>query len=214
VRVVDLHGGLERAVDVTARVVKDGGVILYPTDTIYGIGCDATNKPAVERIITIKKREEDTHFIVLVHSLDVLKRLIGDVPKSVLKKVEKIIPAPVTFIFTSSQYAASSIPGCTNTIAVRVPDYEFCRRLCELCNGPVLSTSANIHGEQPGVNLATIAADVKQEVDLAIDGGELIGKPSTIVNVTGGTFRIVREGAYPRQALIEKLGREGSISIE
>src|SRR5579883_61052 len=205
-RIVSLNPDVGAAVGVAEQVIVAGGTLIYPTDTVYGIGCDATCRAAVEKIIAMKRREEDTRFIVLVDSFASLELLVEKLPNNIEEIIRDLIPAPVTFVLNSSPFTASHIKGCEQTIAVRVPDHEFCLRLCRASGVPVLSTSANLHGEPVGSAVADITPELLEQADLVIDGGNLSNKPSTVVRLSKGKFSILREGAFSREDLVRRIG--------
>lgn len=204
-RIVSLEQDQTAAVEAAKQVVRAGGVLIYPTDTVYGIGCDATCRAAVQKIIAMKRREENTRFIVLADSFASMKRLAAALPGNIEECIENLVPAPITFVLKSSPFAASNIEGCEETIAVRVPDHEFCLRLCKAIEAPLLSTSANLHGEPVGSSVTEIAPELLAQSDIVIDGGKLSNLPSTVVDAGNGKFRILREGALSREELIRKV---------
>jgi len=165
--------------DEIADVLRAGGVALLPTDTIYGLHAVATNEQAVARIRSMKERGDDKPFVVIASSADQLEKLGAAIPDA----LRQIWPAPLTAIVASD----------AKTIAVRVPDLVWLRALLDR-TGPLVSTSANRTGEPPITTPEMLAGDLLDVLDALLDAGPREGQPSTIVDVTGGEPRIVREG--------------------
>ena len=179
----------------TARIIKSGGVIVYPTDTIYGLGCNSFDPHAVERIYAIKKRPSNQPVLALINSVEELMSLTGEISEKARILIDKFWPGPVTFVFR----AKSGVPQCIQShdgkIGIRLPKHEFCRYICRLSVVPVLSTSANISG-MPQTNNVEILRDIfAGQVDLFIDAGNCTSiTVSTIVDVTGSEPVILRDG--------------------
>lgn len=195
----------------TATSVRGGGVIVYPTDTVYGLGCDPTNARAVRRIQKMKGRPEAIRFIVLASDEQMIEPWIRPLAPAMASAVSRCMPGPVTFIFHSSARALERIVGCGTTLAVRVPEHRFCVEVCRAIGLPLLSTSANVHGADAPADIADIDRGILASADLVVDGGRLSELPSTIVDVTGTVPRIVREGAFPRTALQMRFGPHNGI---
>lgn len=165
--------------DALAATLLSGGVVLLPTDTIYGLHCVATNEAAAARIAAMKGREEGKRFVVIAASVEQLIAYGAAVP-DVLRS---IWPAPLTAI----------VPHAGGTVAVRVPNLEWLRALLER-TGPLISTSANRSGEPPIREPRELAPDLQNSIDSALDAGPREGEPSAIVDFTGNSPRLVREG--------------------
>ena len=135
----------------TLAVLKDGGVILYPTDTVWGLGCDATNPEAVERIFKIKQREDSKSLVLLAASLDQVGLFVKEIPPMAIDLVE-VNDKPMTLVYpgaiTGKFHLASNAVASDGTVGIRIPMMEFCRQLCYKLGRPVVSTSANISGER------------------------------------------------------------------
>ena len=162
-----------------AEILLGGGVVLMPTDTIYGLHAVATNAAAVARIAELKGRGDDKPFVVIAASADQLRRFGAEVPA----ELETLWPAPLTAVLRRGE----------GTVAARVPDLPWLRALLAR-TGPLVSTSANRAGEKPISEIVELAPDVAAGIDAGLDGGRREGKPSTIVDFTGASPHIVREG--------------------
>jgi L-threonylcarbamoyladenylate synthase len=165
--------------DELADVLRGGGVALLPTDTIYGLHALASDEGAIARIKTLKGRGEDKPFVIIASSIDQLRGLGATVPHA----LGIVWPAPLTAVLACGE----------TTIAARVPDLGWLRALLER-TGPLVSTSANRSGEAPITTPEMLARDLQQGLDALLDQGLREGKPSMIVDFTGDTPRVVREG--------------------
>ena len=134
------------------KVLKRGGIILYPTDTVWGIGCDATNSDAVQKIYNLKKREETKAFICLVHNFQMLERHVDIVP-NIAYNILELAVKPTTIIYDKPAGIAENLVPKDNTLAIRVTKDEFCQKLIRALGRPIVSTSANIAGKSTPKNL-------------------------------------------------------------
>ncbi len=179
-----------------ARVLKSGGVIGYPTETVYGIGCNIFHPTAVSRIYQIKKRSLDKAFILIAADVLQVRDIVAEIPENAERLLENFWPGPLTIVFKASASLAHTEFRRVKTIAVRIPDSAICLSLLKHCGFPIVSTSANASGQPAATNTQDVIAQFEKELDLIIDGGPTPGAvPSTIVDVTKSPARIVREGA-------------------
>jgi len=148
---------------VIVNVLKNGGSILYPSDTIWGLGCDATNKMAVEEIIKIKNREVNQKFILLALNIEMIKQFVEYVPSEIERFLEKQ-SNPCTVIYPNSKKLPSNVIAEDNSIAFRIPKDAFCLDLLKDFGKPIVSTSANFHGEQSPVSFMDINKDLVKKV--------------------------------------------------
>ena len=189
------NAALAAAVDEAARILKEGGLILYPTDTVWGIGCDATNEEAVQRIYTLKKSENKHSMLVLCHSADQLVRYVNRAP-GIAFEVMEMATSPLTLILPGATGVAENLIPDEGTLGVRVPDHEFCRELLRRLGRPLVSTSANISGEKTPKGLPEVAREIVEGVDYVVNPrfqGRPTGKPSSIIAFgEGGEVRVIR----------------------
>jgi tRNA threonylcarbamoyl adenosine modification protein (Sua5/YciO/YrdC/YwlC family) len=174
-----------------AALLRDGGVVLLPTDTIYGLHAVATNEAACARIAELKEREATKPFVVLGASLEQLLEVGLVVDARDREALNSIWPAPLTAILPLQRPIAASRGA--SSLAVRVPDLEWLRGLVAM-TGPLASTSANRSGEPPIESPDSLARDLQNALDGVVDAGPLSGEPSTIVDFTGDEPRLIREG--------------------
>lgn len=192
----------DRIVDEAVRVIRGGGVILYPTDTIYGLGCNAFNAQAVERVYAIKKRPYNQPVLVLIGSLIRLEDLVDEITLKAQRLLNVFWPGPVTFVFRAKSSVHNCILSEDGKIGIRLPKHELCRRLCDLSDVPVLSTSANISGMPQTGNIDILKNIFAKEVDLLIDSGNCASiTVSTIVDVSGTEPVVLRDGVISREEI-------------
>ncbi|MGY6649919.1 L-threonylcarbamoyladenylate synthase [Wenyingzhuangia sp. IMCC45574] len=165
--------------------LKENRVILYPTDTVWGIGCDATSEEAVAKIYKIKKREETKSLVILVASIDMLKQYIDNIPTKAVEILEKS-EKPTTIVYDAPIGIAKNAIGKDNTIAIRIASDEFCKQKIEEFGKPIVSTSANISGEATPKQFSEISQAILDNVDYIVDlhHDKICEKSSTIIKVT------------------------------
>ncbi|HEX7411692.1 MAG TPA: L-threonylcarbamoyladenylate synthase [Bacteroidales bacterium] len=177
-------------------VLKKGGTILYPTDTIWGIGCDATNPKAVEKVYALKRRAESKSLIILLDSFDKIARYVEKVPDVAYDLVSNM-ESPLTIIYSSAKNLAPNVIASDGTIAIRVVNEEFCRQLITRFGKPIVSSSANIAGDSTPLTFSSIIAEIVKNVDYVVNLKHDIfnrSKPSTIIRLfENGEFTIIRQ---------------------
>ncbi len=178
-------------------ILRDGGLIIYPTDTVYGLGCDITNAKAVEKVARIKGvKVEKANFSFICSDFSHLSDYAKPIPNSVFKLMKKNLPGPFTFILEANNNVPKYFKGKKKTVGIRVPDNNIIREIVAELGNPILSTS--IHDEDEILEYTTdpelIYEKFQDIADVVIDGGygELV--PSTIVDCSEGEIQIVREG--------------------
>ena len=176
--------------------LRRGGVILYPTDTIWGIGCDAGNSEAVRRVFAIKQRAEAKALITLVDSLAALNRIVDEIPEVAEQLIEAAVE-PVTIIYDKGVGVAPELLAGDGSIGVRLTREEFSAQLCRAFGGPVVSTSANISGKDAPTNFCGISSEIIEAVDYVCTSRreEKTGaKASSVIKISaGGLFKILRK---------------------
>ncbi len=175
----DLNEEVGRCVET----LRSGGLILYPTDTVWGIGCDATNADAVARIYALKRSENKKSMLVLCESADMVVRYVNKAP-GIAFEVMEMATSPLTLILPGACGLAANLIPEEGTLGVRVPDHEFCRRVLHSFGKPIVSTSANISGEPSAKNLSEVSREIIDGVDFVVNPrfeGKPTGKPSSII---------------------------------
>jgi len=180
------------------EVLREGGVILYPTDTVWGIGCDATNPEAVAKVYAIKNREDSKSLVLLASDMDMICRYVREVPEMAVQLVE-VNDKPMTIIYPG---AVAVEKGCMKadrhvlayntvaedgTVGIRIPMMDFCQQLVSKLGRPIVSTSANISGEPTPKKFAEISEEIKSAVDYIVD-------PSLEKGSTGQSSSIIKVG--------------------
>lgn len=177
-------------------VLKNGGVILYPTDTVWGLGCDATNQEAVERINDIKQRTADKSFIILLDMDSKLQSYVNDIPEVAYDLIE-YAENPLTIVFSNAKNLAPNVINTDGSIGIRIVRHEFCKQLIQRFRKPLVSSSANISGTPTPESFADIDPEIINLVDYVVESEQLettTNKPSTIIKIgPGGEFSFIRK---------------------
>lgn len=174
--------------------LKIGKTILYPTDTVWGLGCDATNPKAVSKIYKLKNRIESKALICLVSSLDMLKIYIENVPEAAIKFLETATK-PTTIIYNKPRLVAPNLVAEDNTLAIRIVHEGFAHDLIKIFNKPIVSTSANMSGDVSPKSFKEIHADILKDVDYVVNlpDEKINAQPSTIIKLSqDGKVAIIR----------------------
>lgn len=176
--------------------MREGGVILYPTDTIWGIGCDATNEDAVRRVYEIKQRQDSKAMLVLVDSSVKVDFYVRDVPEVAWDLID-LADKPLTIIYSGARNLAANLLAEDGSVGIRVTNEDFSKRLCQQFRKAIVSTSANISGQPSPKNFSEISEEVKSVVDYIVGyrQEEMSNpKPSSIIKLDkGGVIKIIRE---------------------
>ncbi|MFA6247740.1 MAG: L-threonylcarbamoyladenylate synthase [Mucilaginibacter sp.] len=187
----------EKAIEQVADVLRKGGIIIYPTDTVYGLGCDITNQKAIERICKIRNiKPEKANFSFICYDLSHISDYIKPIDNTTFRVLKKALPGPFTFIFNASHAVPKLLSSNKKTVGIRVPDNNIAREIVKVLGNPILSTS--IHDEDDIIEYSTdpelIYEKYQDLVDIVIDGGYGENIPSTVVDCTSGEFEVIREG--------------------
>ncbi len=178
------------------KVLREGGVILYPTDTIWGLGCDATNKEAVDKIFSIKKRSENQSLLVLVNGLTMLERYVTEIPE-VAYNILEVSDKPVTLIYPKVKNLAPGVGADDGSAGIRVCNELFCNDLITRFRKPVVSTSANISNDPPPLKFSEIDNYIIISVDYVVkyrQEDRTKSTPSSIIKIEqDGTIKIIRQ---------------------
>lgn len=192
------RGNIADCARETRKVLKMNGVIIYPTDTLYGLGADALSKVAVEKIYEIKSREKRKPIHAIFADIEMVERY-AEMNENARTLAKEFMPGPLTLILKKREGVETGIAHGIATIGIRIPDNEFCLALAREFDRPITATSANKSGENPLCSVKKICTqlgDAVKRIDLVIDGGELPTQlPSTVVDVSNTHPLILREGA-------------------
>lgn len=186
---------MEKEIQQSLEFLKKGKVILYPTDTVWGIGCDATIYKAVKKIYKIKQREEEKSMIILLDSANLLEKYVENVPPVVYDLLDNAV-SPLTIIYPKAKDILKNIRAADKSIAIRVIKDEFCTELIRRLGKPLVSTSANLSGQPPAATFDKVDIKIKEKVDyiVGINHSRVASvKPSTIVKFDeNGALKVIR----------------------
>ena len=174
---------MEKELLAALEVLRSGGLILYPTDTVWGIGCDATNAEAVAKIYALKRSENKTSMIVLCRDADMIVRYVNKAP-GIAFEVMELSDKPLTAILPGAVGVAKNLIPESQTLGVRIPQHEFCQALLRKFGKPIVSTSANISGEKTPIKIAEVSKEILEGVDFVVNPrfqGRPTGAPSSII---------------------------------
>jgi tRNA threonylcarbamoyl adenosine modification protein (Sua5/YciO/YrdC/YwlC family) len=194
-----------KAIEQAVEVLKKGGVIIYPTDTVYGMGCDITNQKAIERICKLRGiKPEKANFSFICSDLRHISDYIKPIDTTVFRVLKKALPGPFTFIFNANNNVPKLLSSNKKTVGIRVPDNAIAREIVLQLGNPILSTS--IHDDDEVIEYSTdpelIHEKYEDKVDLIVDGGYGDNEPSTVVDCTSGDFEIIRQGKGDLESMI------------
>ncbi|MBU5688215.1 MAG: threonylcarbamoyl-AMP synthase [Candidatus Aenigmarchaeota archaeon] len=196
----------EVLINKAIRILRSGGVIIYPTETVYGLGADATNHLAINKIFEIKRRDKFKPLLIAFSSVEMAKKYVWwNKYADILAK--KYLPGPLSLVLSIKDDSIDeNVYQGGIKVGIRIPKNELVLKIINSFNKPITSTSANISGEKPPIKVEDISEDVKNKVDLIIDKGECETKiPSTIVDVSSYPPRLIREGAIKFEEILKTL---------
>ncbi|MEN8258863.1 MAG: L-threonylcarbamoyladenylate synthase [Thermodesulfobacteriota bacterium] len=180
---------IEKAVDV----LKRGGIICYPTDTVYGMGCDMFNQKAVKRLHQIKGRPKKKPFSFMCCSLKKVSNYCS-LSNAAYRVMKKNLPGAYTFVLPTLKIVPKIMITKQKTVGIRVPESPICQMLVELLGNPIVTTSAGIEGEELPANAYEVEQLFGNQVDEIIDGGDVFPMPSSVVSLVGSELEVLREG--------------------
>ena len=186
-----------KAIDQAVDILKKGGVIIYPTDTVYGIGCDITNQKAIEKVCQIRGLKPDkANLSFICYDLTDISQYTKPFDTTVFRVLKKALPGPFTFIFNASGQVPKLLSSKKKTVGIRIPDNNIVREIVKQLGNPIVT--ASIHDEDEIIEYSTdpelIYEKYQDTVDLVIDGGYGDNVASTVVDVTNDDFEVIRDG--------------------
>ncbi len=190
-------------------VLKKGGLVAFPTETVYGLGGDALNPDSSKKIYAAKGRPSDNPLIVHISNLKALEKIVKDIPEDALKLADKYWPGPLTMIFNKNDVVPKETTGGLETVAVRMPSNKIARALIDASGGYIAAPSANLSGRPSPTVAKYVIEDMDGRIDIILDGGESdVGLESTIVDFTEGKPMILRPGFITQKMLEEALSEK------
>lgn len=186
-----------RLVSMTVTALREGGVILYPTDTVYAYGCDLTRKDAIEKIYRIKEIHRSKPLSFVFSDLSQVHEYVRNMSDSAFKAMKKLLPGPYTFIFQASKLVPKFVLTKQKTVGVRIPDHPVPREIVRALGRPLLSTSVVNESGDYIIEPDDLEKVLYNQIDLVVDSGRRVPDPSTVLDFSSGNCVVVREGAGP-----------------
>ncbi len=198
----------EKTIEEAVRIINNGGLVAFPTETVYGLGTDALNEEAVKKIFEIKGRPRDKPLSILIGRKEKLIKYVQEIPKAAEILIAKFWPGPLTLIFKASSLIPDIIKGKNNTIGIRMPDCKIARKIIQASGVPLACPSANLSGRPSPTKAEEVIKDLGKRIALILDGGETkIGVESTVLDLTTSPPSILREKALKREKIEEVIGK-------
>ena len=206
IRTTDTFNPQPEIIGEAANVIKSGGVVMFPTRGLYGLGADAANPEAVARVFDIKERPFEKPILVLVSKMADLKNLVSHIPVSAEKIMKRIWPGGVTLVFTAKETISEILTAKTGKIGIRMTEHPVALALCRACDGPITGTSANLSGAPGCKRIEDLDHTIAQRIDLILDAGSLKGGVgSTVVDITVDPPAIIRRGSVSAAKILAVL---------
>ena len=191
-----------KKLEKVAGSLVEGKIVVFPTETVYGMGVNALNEEAVKHLYKVKQRSLEKPISVLVSNMEMVKKIAKDITDIEYKIMENFFPGPLTIILNKNDIVPNIVTANQTTIGIRMPKGEIARKLVEYANVPIATPSANISGKPSGTELKSILEEFKNDVDCFIDGGvSKLGVSSTIVKVIDGIPQILRQGSITKEQI-------------
>ena len=201
---------LNDAVQQASDVLHRGGLVIFPTETVYGLAADALSEEAVRRVWEVKGRPSDKPLPVQVADVDGLRLLWREVPEDLVALIRAFMPGPLTLVYWRSALVPDVVTAGADTVGVRIPDHPVALALLRAFGRPIVAPSANLSGEEPPSRVEEVSPRLLEQVDLMIDAGYTGGGvPSTVLDVTVRPARVLRAGAISTTELRKYLDVDG-----
>jgi L-threonylcarbamoyladenylate synthase len=197
-----LTSSIQQQVEQGITILKQGGIVAFPTDTVYGLGAAINSDQAVARVYIVKERPRNMALPLLLADKSQISKIAHPVPPIAWLLADKFLPGALTMVLFKSKSVPAIVTGSGKTVAIRIPDHPIPISLARGLRTPIVGTSANLSGKPSSLTAEEVYAQLGEEVDLIIDGGRSPGdEESTIVDLTGETPLVLREGAISREEL-------------
>lgn len=201
------EGDGKKKIEKAAKILSDGGLVAFPTETVYGLGGNGLNPDSAKKIYKAKGRPSDNPLILHISDFSMLFDLVEEIPESAKVLAEKYWPGPMTLVFKKSKLVPFETSGGLETVAVRLPSHEVARELIRMAKLPIAAPSANSSGRPSPTRACHVKEDLDGKIDMILDGGEVgIGIESTIIDVTGEKPVLLRPGFITKEMIEESLG--------
>jgi L-threonylcarbamoyladenylate synthase len=184
--------------------LKQGHVLAYPTETFYGLGVDVTNEKAIKKLYELKRRDYGLPIAILVSDLPMLEEYVDKLPGSALALIKSFWPGPLTILFAAGKKISRSLTTNTGKIGIRISSHPVATAIVREFGRPITTTSANLSGYPPSLNMKHVQKYFKDKIDFVLDGGECEpSRGSTVIDLTDETMAIIRDGAIPAEQVIK-----------
>lgn len=198
----------DKKLQEVANIIRQGGIIVFPTETVYGIGTNGLDSKSISKLYHVKQRPLNKPISLLVSSLEMVKAVTENISDIEYKLMEAFFPGPLTIILKKNKLVPNNLTNNTDTVGIRLPDNIIARKLIEYANVPIATPSANISGRSSGTNIQDIIKDFGDKVDYYIDGGpSKLGIGSTIVKIEDNKPLILREGSISKEQINKYIDR-------
>ncbi len=199
---IELTDKIQKQIEQGVEIIRRGGVIAFPTDTVYGLGAGAYIEPAIERIFKVKQRPPEMALPLLLADASQIHEVARDLPPHAWRLIKRFWPGGLTLVVYRTKIIKDIITAGGDTVAIRMPDHPVARSLIRGSGMPIIGTSANISSQSPVLTAEDVRRQIGDKVDLIIDGEPVpLGIESTVVDVTGEVAVILREGAVSREEI-------------
>jgi len=190
---IDPHAIKPRQIQRVKEILENDGVIAYPTDTTYGLGCSIFSKKGIERIYRIKQRDKGKPLSFICSSISEISRY-ARVDNTAFRILKRYLPGPYTFVLEATRIVPDLVMTRQKTVGIRIPDHPICLAIVTALGNPVITTSANISGEEPIGDPLLIEEQIGSLIDLVVDGGILTSSVSSVVSLLGNIPMVLRQG--------------------
>ena len=185
-----------------AQIIKKGGIVVFPTETVYGIGTNGLDENAIRKLYEVKQRPLNKPISLLVNNIEMVEKIAKNITEVEYKLMERFFPGPLTIILEKRDIVPDILTSNTNTIGIRMPSGEIAKKLIEFAGVPIATSSSNISGRPSGTNITDIKKDFEGKVDCFIDNGESeLGIPSTVIRIIDNIPHILRQGAISEEEI-------------
>ena len=185
-----------------AKIIRNGGIVLFPTETVYGIGTNGLNETAIKKLFKIKQRPLNKPISLLVNSIDMINKIAKDITEIEYSIIKEFFPGPLTIVLKKKDIVPNILTANNNTVGIRMPSNDIALKLIEYTGFPIATSSANISSQPSGTRLQDIIKDFDEKADYFIDGGRSkIGLSSTVVQVINGIPHILRQGSITEKQI-------------
>ena len=185
-----------------AQIIKKGGIVIFPTETVYGIGTNGLDEKAIKKLYDVKQRPLNKPISLLVNNIEMVEKIAKNITEVEYKLMERFFPGPLTIILEKRDIVPDILTSNTNTVGIRMPSGEIAKKLIKFAGVPLATSSSNISGKPSGTNINDIKKDFEGKVDCFVDNGESeLGIPSTVIRIIDNIPHILRQGVISEEEI-------------